>query len=256
MMRCGTAYAPATASQSGKPFALRLRGKRLALGVQAIEEERRQRHVRSKAIDIEPASESAHRLLKRQRRSVALKRQHLAVEDDLACRQRHDRLDDLRHGGCHIPERAREHAHFVTGLVHLDARAIELQLEGGLPNASSASATLSAGDASIGSTGRNSWIAYLDNADDAFDKGRAGHLAKIPAHHRRLTNGRRRCACGFGHRFGEYAFLRALAQLARQQAREKILLGLGRAAEQIDEMLRSSARRTRAADTRNPLECS
>ena len=33
------------------------------------------------------------------------------------------------------------------------------------PNAIRASATLSAGDASIGSTGRNSWIVYLDSAD-------------------------------------------------------------------------------------------
>ena len=40
-----------------------------------------------------------------------------------------DRLDDLGHGGCHIPKRAREHAHFVAGLVHLDAGAVELQLE-------------------------------------------------------------------------------------------------------------------------------
>ena len=115
--------------QSGKPFALRLCSEGSAVSVETIEEERRQRHIRSKAIDIQPASKPAHRFLKRQWRSVALQRQHLAIENDLACRQRHDRLDDLGHGGCHITERAREYAHLVTGLVHLDAGAIELQLE-------------------------------------------------------------------------------------------------------------------------------
>ena len=104
-----------------------------------------------------------------------------------------DRLDDLRHGGCHVPQRARKHAHLVAGLVHLDARAIELQLERRLTERLEARPPrLSAGDASIGSTGRNSWIAYLDRADAPFDKRRARDAAKIAAHHRRLPNSRRR----------------------------------------------------------------
>ena len=43
-----------------------------------------------------------------------------------------DGVDDFWHCGCHITERAREHAHIVSRLVHLDTRAVELQLEGRL----------------------------------------------------------------------------------------------------------------------------
>jgi hypothetical protein len=63
-----------------------------------------------------------------------------------------------------------------------------------------------------------------------------------------------RDAGGFGHGFREHAFLRALTQLARQQAHQKVLFGFSRAAEQRDELLRPRTCRTRTSDIRKPLE--
>ena len=43
-----------------------------------------------------------------------------------------DELDDFRRGLGHLAQRPREHADLVAGLVHLNARAIELVLERGV----------------------------------------------------------------------------------------------------------------------------
>ncbi len=102
-----------------------------ASAAEDVEEEHRERQLGAHRVHVELAPEAAHRDLERLRRAARGERDRLAVEDQLARRQRPHRLDDLGHGRGHVVEVAREHAHFVAGLVDLHARAVELPVERG-----------------------------------------------------------------------------------------------------------------------------
>ena len=107
-------------------------------------------------VDVRRPAESAHRDLKRMRPPVRTKRDDLAVENQLAGRQRADELDDFRHRVGDVTQGPREHADLVAGLVHLNARAIQLVLQRGVVQTVERRVDVAAESASIGSTGRMS----------------------------------------------------------------------------------------------------
>ena len=152
-------------------------------------------------------------------------RDRLAVEDQLARRQRPHRLDDLRHRGGDVVQVAGEDAHLVAGLVDLDARAVELPLERGgaergervarrRPPASRASAAPAAAAGSRTARARP----RLRSAPPA--RPRASPPANIAA---RRTVGRGQLR-RLRDRVEHHAFERALPQLADDQPREEVLL--------------------------------
>ena len=105
-------------------------GQRVRAEAHAVEEEHRQRQRRLHCRHVERAPEPAHRDLERLRRAIGLERNRLAVENQLRHRARAHGGDDLGRRGGHVVAIAREYPHVVAGLVHLDARAVELPLEG------------------------------------------------------------------------------------------------------------------------------
>ena len=80
---------------------------RRAVEVQAVEEVDRERQLGAHARDVELAAEAAHRHLERLRRAAGGERDRLAVEDQLARRQRLQRLDDLGHRRGDVVQAAR-----------------------------------------------------------------------------------------------------------------------------------------------------
>ena len=110
--------------------ALWFRRQRLAVDVQAIEEERRQRQFRAQAIDIEAPAEPPHRFLKWQRR----RRQACSASTSpsrISSRAGSCRTDSTTSGTADVTSRsdAREYPDIVARLVHLDACPVELELE-------------------------------------------------------------------------------------------------------------------------------
>ena len=173
------------------------------------------------------------------------KRDHLAVEDQPLRRQRAHGLDDLRHGGGHVVQRAREDAHLVAGLVHLDARAVELVLERGVAEigqrlvdvgAPSRRASAAPAAAAGGETRR----ARPRRSASAARATGARSPASIAARRTRAAGRPAARATASTH----HALERALAQLAEEQPhQERLLVGRPRGAKSC----RSSSTRRRAA---------
>ncbi len=118
--------------EPSKPLGERPVDEVFAVGVQAIEREQRQRQRTLEARDVELAAEPPHRVLERPRAALGRQREHLAVEDRSARRQRRDRALDLRHARRDVAPCPRKHAHAAVAFVDLHARAVELVLEHGL----------------------------------------------------------------------------------------------------------------------------
>ena len=101
--------------------------------------------------------EAAHRLLERPRPPVRPQRERLALEHGLSHRQRPRPLHHLGHARGDVLQLAGEDAHLVARTVDLQARAVDLVLEGRLARAARAPPRASpAGLASIGATGDRS----------------------------------------------------------------------------------------------------
>jgi hypothetical protein len=132
---------------------------RLPVEEEAVEEEWVHWQCLSQRVDVELAAEPAHRDLKRMRRAVAAKRNRFAIEDDVARGQRPCGLDDLGDRRADIAKVARVDVDLVAGLVHLDARAIELEFERRLAEIAQRGVDAVAESASIGWTGVNGWTA-------------------------------------------------------------------------------------------------
>src|SRR5688572_1732562 len=130
MWNCKVAYRTLERSKS---LALRIRRERRSVSKEAIEKEWRQWKVQSQTLDVEPPSEPAHRLLKRQRRSVPLERQHFSIENNVTHRQARDAFDDFRHRGGDVAQRPGKHTHVARRFVYLYARTVELQFKRSLP---------------------------------------------------------------------------------------------------------------------------
>ena len=112
------------------PPCQRLVDQRLAVEIERIKEERRERQLAGEPIDVEFPAEAAHRDLKRLGKPVAAHRDHLAVEHDRPRRHRACGGDDFGNGGGHVAQVARVHLDLVVHFVQLDSRPIELVLEG------------------------------------------------------------------------------------------------------------------------------
>src|SRR5439155_21259506 len=114
-----------------EPRPLRLGGQRCTVGVQAVEEKRCERQLAPQHVNVEPSAETAHRFLKRKRSAAGTEREHLSVENQLARGETSGGFDHFRYCGCDIPQTARKYFHVIARLVHLNARAIELEFERG-----------------------------------------------------------------------------------------------------------------------------
>ena len=68
----------------------------VAVAVQTIEEDRRQRQLGAQCVDVEPATEPAHRHLERLRPAVRPQREHFAIEHEPFGRQRAHELERPR----------------------------------------------------------------------------------------------------------------------------------------------------------------
>ena len=200
----------------------------LAVDVQHVEEERRERRGGVGA----SRAEAARRDLEGIRAPVGLQRDRLAVEHDLARGQREHRLHHLGHARGDVVEAAREGAHVVAAAVDLQARAVELVLDGRRPGLRQRAVDVVARRREH----------RLDRAPDlepdraqrlgAAREGRCRRRAQVAAEHARPAD---RVARHLGRprdRLDHDALLGALAQLAGQQCDEEALLGLGGAREE------------------------
>ena len=97
--------------------------------MESIEEVRIERQLDAHRVDVEPASEAAHRDLERVRPTVGAQRDRLAVEDQPLGGKRAHQLDHLGHRPGDVAQAARVDRDLGAILVHLDARAVELELE-------------------------------------------------------------------------------------------------------------------------------
>ncbi len=169
------------------------------------------------------------------RRPVGAQGDRFAVEDDLACGQRACRLDDFRHGDADVAQVARVDTHVVAGLVHLDARAIELVFERRLAKISKSGFNVR------GRVGEHR-LDRRERLDDqrlqrrfAFDERRPGDRRERAGEHRRAPDGRRRDLRRARDGFDEHALECALAKLAKEETRQEVLLGFGGALEQASQ---------------------
>ena len=157
-----------------------------------------------------------------------------------------DRLDDLGHGAGHVVELAREDAHLVAALVDLDARAVELPLERRL-----AEPRERLGDVLGGlRQHRLHRPEQLDRKPREPGRALAERRLRPRPRDRPPASPRgalaRPAARPPGDRLDHHPLERALAQLADQQAQQKVLLGLGRPPEQLPQQ---------AAAARPPHPC-
>ena len=103
-----------------------------AVQIEDVEQHQGDRQLVPYPLDLESASEPAHRRLEGQRGAVGAERDRLALHDQLARGEGARGLDQLGHGGGHLVEPAGVDPHLVVQPVDLDARAVELVLDRGL----------------------------------------------------------------------------------------------------------------------------
>ena len=97
----------------------------VAVDVEDVEEERRQAGPATRRV----GAEVAHRVLEAPRRAVVEHAEHLAVEHEIAARQRADELDHATEPVGHVVEVAGEQPDVAAAPMRLDARAVELPLD-------------------------------------------------------------------------------------------------------------------------------
>ena len=213
----------------------RLVDERIAVEVQAIEEERLHRQRPAKRVDVELAAEPAHGDLERMRRAVTAEGDRLAVEDDLSDVERSHRFDHFRDSDADVAEVARVHANLVARLVHLDPGAIQLELD------RRAAEIPDRGADAVRRVGQHR-LDRRERPDDergqrgfAFDERRAGDGCQRSREHRGAPHGRWPDVRRAGNRLHQHAFERPLPQLAEQQPCEEVLLVFGRPFEQAPQ---------------------
>ena len=247
------------AKRSGKPTLERLepvtRGpvdQILAVQMQAVEEERGQRHRLAQLRDVHPAPEPAHRLLEGTRPLVRPQGDRLSVQDDRLDLERADGLDDLGHAIGDVGEVPRERADFVAEPVHLQPRAVELPLDPGGADARQRALEVVA----------RLREHRLDRAKHREPEARASPAdpsasaaeATAPSSPATMTARRTSAAgnaCDLRYRLDHDALERALPELAEEQARQEPLLALGRPAEEIGQRVAARGLRPGAGDRRD-----
>ena len=245
----------ASCPSAAKRSRLRRVEQRRTVQRKGIEEERRERQLAPHRVDVEAASEAAHRDLERQRTAVRAKRDDLAVQDDLAGRQGARDLDHLGHGGRDVAQVARVRAHLVARLVHLDARAIELVLECRIVHACERVADVLRG------VGQHRLHGLEDLDGKPIERLRAvvqssgGDLCEAAGHHRRTAHAGGRQASRARDGLDEHTLECSLPQLAEEQAYEEVLFLGRRAREQLAKDLHAPGNRPRSGHASHSVEC-
>ncbi len=241
-------------SERGEATGLRLVDHRLAVGVEQVEQHRRERQLLSEALHLQLAPETAHRDLKRIRRAVRPQRDHLAVQDGLASGERPRHLDHLRHGVRHVPQAPGVDAHLVALFVHLDPGPVELVLQRGLTQ-------LRERRVHVLRRLREHRLDRPEQLDPepregprAPGEGRLSHEPQVSGGHHRAPHALAGDPRGAGGRLDRHALQRPLAQLAQHQAGQETLLARRGTGEQVAEQTHLLPRRSRARRIRNALQ--
>jgi hypothetical protein len=241
--------------EDGDAPSKRLVNQRIAIEVQGIEEHRRDRNFRAQRIIVQLASEAAHRVLKRTRRAVGPQRDRLAVEHDLARRNRPDDSHDFGHRNRDVPQCPRIDAHLVVDLVHLNTRAIELVFERRLAERGErlVDARCGFGEHRLNRLERAQQ--KLRQLGVAIDDGGVRDGSEIARQHAGAPDPRGRNARRARDGLDQHPLERALSELAEQQAHEEVLLVGRRPAEQPAQDLGAGTRGSGASRSRQTIEC-
>ena len=208
----------------------------VAVEVEAVEEDRRERDRPSQLVDVELAAEAAHRHLERPWPAAVVERDRLAVEDEGFDRELPNRLDELGHAGGDVGQVARVDAHVAGEPVHLDSRAVELPFDGGRSRAGRARRRCSRPSArASAASGRKSVEPEAREPGSPSAIAAAATAPRSPLSISARRTAPRRDPRSLRDRVDHHAREGALPQLAAQQAGEEALLGLGRAGEQLPE---------------------
>src|SRR5256884_1018289 len=198
---------------------IRLVHEGFAVEIQDIKEEGHERQLTLQSFDVELATEATHRCLEWQRSVVSCQCDRLAIQDDFLHLKLSSRIYYLRNSHCYVVHQTRKHLHVVALLVNLNPRAVEFVFE------RRGTGTLERLRHVIGG--------LRQHRLDGPKKGHPELCKAMGASLRPGTqiSGKPRCSTyirrgalqrlcdGLDHD----QFERALAQLTRQQAKEKVL---------------------------------
>ncbi len=164
------------------------------------------------------------------------------------------RLDHLRDAVGDLVEGAREHAHLIAASVHLDAGAVQLPLERGRID-------LRQRRGQIGSRPRQHRLhrpphlePHRAQAVDPVEHGDPGQLAGVSEQHQRPSRLARRHGGRTRDSVGDGRLQSPLAQVAKDQAPQELLLRLRGRREQFVNGAGPLGLGSRAGDARDPLQ--
>jgi hypothetical protein len=209
----------------------------VAVEMEAVEDEERERNGPTELFDAEPATEPAHRHLEWARAVVPVERDHLAVQDGRLHRELPQRIDELGNSTGHVGEVAGEGADVVAAAVKLQPGAVELPLERGRTNPRERILEV------VGRLGEHRLERAKQRQPEALERlpasrrggGRDG--AEVGDHHQRAPNIRGRDLGRPRDRLDHHAGERSLAELPREERDEESLLVFGRAREEVLQLL-------------------
>ena len=194
-----------------------------AVQIQQVEPERRQRQFRAQAVHVQLAAEAAHGGLKRPRAAVGMQADHLAVQYQVAARQRPHGFHHFRDRQRHIVEAAREYGHSVARPVDLNPCAIQFVFERCLAQFGQSAGYILGGLGQHGLEGAKQADIVLGEPSFPIFEQWAGDGRNAASQHGCAADTFQRDARGAGHGFQHDSFQSPLAQFARQQAREELL---------------------------------
>ena len=210
---------------------------------QAVEEAGAERHLAAELVDLELAAEPPHGVLEGLWPAIGAERDGLAVEDGLG-------RGDAAHAVDHLGHRVAEPLPLpavdldaLARLVHLDADAVELSLDGHLAEALERLRRRGGGARQHGENRPEEPDSPCGEARRAFTECLLAHEGEVALDHERVAHHRGLEASGRGHRLGQHALQRALAELADQPARQEGALRRRGAGEQLAEPAPALGRR-------------
>src|SRR5919112_137641 len=203
--------------------------------MEKVEEERGERYLAPRAVDVEPLAESAHGGLEGARSAVPTQGNDLAIEDQLAGRQRSYQLHYLRHRRRHVVEPARVDGDLVSTLVDLDSCPVQLVLQRGLTQLPDCFGRI------LGRARehRLNWPKELGGKPRqlgaASGQRSLRHTRQIPSHHSGPSHAVSRHARSLRDCLEHYPLDRTLSELACHQPEEEILLRVRRPDQQLSQ---------------------
>ena len=237
-----------------RPAGERLVEQRDAVEVEQVEEKEREGRRPAHPLDVEPAAESGHRGLKRVRDAVGAEGDRLALEDQLARGEHAHGVDDLGHRRSDLVEPPGVYPDLLARLVDLDPGAVQLALERGL--------------AQLGERLGHAVRAARQHREHrpeelhreareprgSLGQRRAGDVRQVARHHDGPAHVIRREAGRASHRLDHQRVERALAELAHDEAEQKLPLVVAEPREQFAEEPPSRVGRALAGGAGDALE--